>query len=292
MAGLVQQVAARTVPVSTVAPPSTTMAMRAARSRFALWRTSSGAFRRVLGHRRLPRERSPLSNSPRFLTRPTSKDTPRGSNRFSVLEVEACTTSDNDSISLPNDESVSPEADRKLYVRSLHPSRSLTIKAQLEELDNHSRVSTTILVDCGATAEFMNEAYVRAHNFRTRQLAHPIPVYNVDGSPNEAGSIREEVDLIVRLGDHSERITFAVCGLGKTDAILGFTWLRKHNPDIDWSKGTVSLIRCPSACHAPLSAGPALSPHSANWPPLLAGTRSHPQRLHPMLTGRALLGAR
>ena len=28
-------------------------------------------------------------------------------------------------------------------------------------------------------------------------------------------------------------------GLGKQKIILGFPWLQKHNPDIDWKKGTL-----------------------------------------------------
>ena len=59
-------------------------------------------------------------------------------------------------------------------------------------------------------------------------------MFNVDGTPNEAGSITEIVDLILRFEDHMERTSFAVTGLGKQDLILGFTWLEEHNPEIDW----------------------------------------------------------
>lgn len=37
--------------------------------------------------------------------------------------------------------------------------------------------------------------------------------------------------------------------LGKRDIFLGYTWLRKHNPEIDWVNKRVDLTRCPSeAC--------------------------------------------
>ena len=46
--------------------------------------------------------------------------------------------------------------------------------------------------------------FVRAKRLKTCHLPHAIPVYNIDGTPNEAGSIKEEVDLICTYGDHTE----------------------------------------------------------------------------------------
>src|SRR6267154_6572845 len=59
-----------------------------------------------------------------------------------------------------------------------------------------------------------------------RTLSHPIPVYNIDGTLNEAGSIHEVVDVVLCYKDHSEQVQFVVTGLGKQDAILGYTGLR------------------------------------------------------------------
>jgi len=36
-----------------------------------------------------------------------------------------------------------------------------------------------------------------------------------------------------------------ICELGKTDIILGMSWLAAHNPEIDWEKGEVRMTRCP-----------------------------------------------
>ena len=77
---------------------------------------------------------------------------------------------------------------------------------------------------------------------------HLIPVYNVDGSPNEAGAIREVVDLVLHYKDHSECALFAVTQLGKQKAILGYPWLRDHNPEVNWCTGEVTMSRCPSHC--------------------------------------------
>jgi len=71
------------------------------------------------------------------------------------------------------------------------------------------------------------------------------PVYNVDRTLNEAGSITEVVDLILRYWNHSEQTLFSVTGLGKQKLIPGHSWLLKHNPEIDWMTGEVKMSRCP-----------------------------------------------
>ena len=156
------------------------------------------------------------------MTRPTSKDAARGANRFSVLEVEPCSSDDdpNDivvhSALFPGtlDASLFPPTSERYYIRTVHLARSLTLKIQLQTLDSHHTIGVVSLVDCGATSEFISDAFVREHRLPTRKLERPIPVYNVDGTLNEGGSIREEVELIMRVGDHAERVTFSVCSLG------------------------------------------------------------------------------
>jgi len=108
--------------------------------------------------------------------------------------------------------------------------------------------SVNSFVDSGATGEFINCHYAKSNRLHTQKLSEPIPVYNVDGTLNEAGSITEVVDLILRYQNHSEQTLFAVAGLGKQKLILGHSWLRKHNPKIDWVTGEVKMSRCPPRC--------------------------------------------
>ena len=55
---------------------------------------------------------------------------------------------------------------------------------------------------------FIDAEFVRAEKLGTPPLPRAIPGYNIDGTPNELGSIKEEVDLICMYGDHSEHATF------------------------------------------------------------------------------------
>ena len=192
-------------------------------------------------------------------------------NRFSVLPVDSIPTTD-EPVETPKVVQVSevvsatppatghvyrPRWERrlpsKLVIGMLDETdrearRSLQLKVEIETTDTGEVKAVQALLDSGATGMFIDKAYVKANRLATRVLSTPIPVFNVDGTPNEAGSITEVADLILRYKNHSERALFAVSGLGKSDLIMGHTWLRKHNPDIDWITGEVKMSRCPGSC--------------------------------------------
>ena len=86
------------------------------------------------------------------------------------------------------------------------------------------------LVDNSATGLFMDQRYVEHYKLTTQKLHFLIPAYNVNGSPNESGSIIEAVKVILCLNGHSKQVNFAVTNLSKQNLILGFMWLQEHNP--------------------------------------------------------------
>jgi len=104
------------------------------------------------------------------------------------------------------------------------------------------------LLDCGATGSLINRDFVCSKGMNTWTLSHNIPVFNVDSSSNEAGQISEVRDVVLRYKTHSKRMLLAVSGLGKQSLILGYDWLKDHNPRIDWEKGEVEMTRCPLQC--------------------------------------------
>ena len=127
-------------------------------------------------------------------------------------------------------------------------STSLNLKVEIETTNTVERKSVVALLDSGATGECIDRSYAKSQRFNLLKLTKPILVYNVDGSPNEAGSITEVVSLILRYKNHSKRTNFCVTNLGKQKLILGHSWLHKHNPEIDWDKGEVKMSRCPLCC--------------------------------------------
>ena len=104
------------------------------------------------------------------------------------------------------------------------------------------------LIDCGATGEFIDHEFVRAHELQTYQLPHPIGLYNADRLPNEIGKITEAIDLIVQYKGHKSWSKFYGLSVGDKAIVLGHTWLAEHNPDINWCTGEVKLTHCPDYC--------------------------------------------
>jgi hypothetical protein len=78
-------------------------------------------------------------------------------------------------------------------------------------------------------------------------LTKPIPVYNVDGTTNDAGMITDIADIILHYENHSECTQLAITHLGKQSLILGYNWLQNHNPEINWQTKDV-MSHCPLQC--------------------------------------------
>ena len=127
-------------------------------------------------------------------------------------------------------------------------STSLKLKVEIETTDTVERKFVVALLDSSAMGECIDRDYVKSQRFNLLKLTNPIPVYNIDRSPNEAGLITEVVSLILCYKNHSEQTLFCITSLGKQKLILGHSWLHKHNPEIDWTKGEVKMSRCPLRC--------------------------------------------
>ena len=104
------------------------------------------------------------------------------------------------------------------------------------------------LLDSGANATFINKAVIEWLGLTLEALANPICVFNMDGSRNSAGDITHTINITVDFLGHREELCAEVTNLGKNSLILGYTWLKKHNPSIDWEKGSVKFNRCPCSC--------------------------------------------
>jgi len=125
---------------------------------------------------------------------------------------------------------------------------SLLLPVEIGTTDTSELHSIKALLDSGATGSLIDRDFVRSKGMNTWTLSHNILVFNVDGSPNEVGQISEVVDVVLRYKTHSERMLLAVSGLGKQSLILGYDWLKDHNPKIDWEKGEVEMTHCPLWC--------------------------------------------
>ena len=95
----------------------------------------------------------------------------------------------------------------------------------------------------------MDRKFAEHNGIAMRKLDKPIRIYNVDGTMNQGGAITHETTMMMSHKGHHEKAVFEVCDLGKSNIIISFTWLKKHNPEIDWKTGNVQFTRCPRECN-------------------------------------------
>jgi hypothetical protein len=63
------------------------------------------------------------------------------------------------------------------------------------------RAKTIVLLDSGATENFLNMQYAKELHFPIKRLEKPRPVYNVDGTRNKNGDIEHYTDLEMQMGN-------------------------------------------------------------------------------------------
>src|SRR5258705_5101439 len=131
-----------------------------------------------------------------------------------------------------------------IYILSKNSPHSLNIQVELTSLTSLTSISTSVLLDSGATGMFINQSFMQKHQLETTLLPQPVLMCNVDGSPNENGSVMEEVHITLCFRCHSERAHLVVANLRQQMVIIGHSWLTLHNPEVDWVSQKVLMMRC------------------------------------------------
>ena len=129
--------------------------------------------------------------------------------------------------------------------RSATTTREVKLPLSFRTLDTREVFSTTALLDSGATDSFIDKGMIDHYQLKVETLDQPIPVFNTDGGHNKLGDITGFVDLEMAIGDHKEIMRLHATSLGQERIFIGHDWLHKHNPDIDWETGGVTMSRCP-----------------------------------------------
>ena len=126
-------------------------------------------------------------------------------------------------------------------------SMTLSIEISGESLDQKT-VETKALLDTGAEEKFINQNFVWSQKIKTKNLEHPIKVFNVDGTPNKQETIKKYTRLDLTINGCTWPHNLFVTGLGKQNIILGYPWFKQNNPEIDWEKCTLTWWKEQDSC--------------------------------------------
>jgi len=119
-------------------------------------------------------------------------------NKFTVLTIEDSNTIDSELVDAPPLTLLipaplcKPKWERRLpkllSISALDAQgTSLLLPVEIGTTDTSELHSIKALLDSGVTGSFINRDFVRSKGINTQTLSHNILVFNVDGSPNEAG---------------------------------------------------------------------------------------------------------
>jgi hypothetical protein len=64
-----------------------------------------------------------------------------------------------------------------------------------KSLGQKKSVETTTLLDYWSRGKFIDQNFVRNQKIKTKELKHPIEVFNVDRTPNKQGTITKYTQL-------------------------------------------------------------------------------------------------
>ena len=104
-------------------------------------------------------------------------------------------------------------------------------------------VETTALFDSSATRNFIDLRLLSLANFPLKKIPQPIGAFNMDGTPNQWGTILWKALTCIVLPHSSDDLDLMVVSLGWKQVILGMPWLKFRNPHIDWRSNNLSFPR-------------------------------------------------
>ena len=112
----------------------------------------------------------------------------------------------------------------------------------------NKKVQTKALVDLGATMNFVDKVVIKNNNLVIHKLANLYCVINADGTPNKVGQITEYVRAYIEIGLHKTIQHLFVTNLGNKEMMIGYSYLYKHNSNIDWQKDQWEFTRYLDTC--------------------------------------------
>uniref|UniRef100_A0A8C6NU91 Gypsy retrotransposon integrase-like protein 1 n=1 Tax=Nothobranchius furzeri TaxID=105023 RepID=A0A8C6NU91_NOTFU len=152
------------------------------------------------------------------------------------------------------------------------PSRPPT-SVRLTYGTKHGEYDT--LIDSGSDGDLMSQAVVSELLIPVEEVFPALSIHAVNGSLIHKVTARTVPVTVTVSGNHTERMCFFVVDSLVPPVILGYPWLSKHCPHIDWVSGRVltwspfCLLNCLSAAPVrPVSSQPPLEPPDiSNVPP-------------------------
>ena len=107
---------------------------------------------------------------------------------------------------------------------------------------NYIMADIKVLVDSGATDNFISPAFAKRMGLGAIPLARLCKIWNINDTENKAGCIMHYMALDVQTkGQHTD-MKFLITDVRNEDMVLGYPWLAMYKPKVSWRNATLGNV--------------------------------------------------
>ena len=121
--------------------------------------------------------------------------------------------------------------------------RQIHIPSYILQTSHVQDIYTRTFINCRVDINCIDYNFTWRNRIPLRKPEKLLLVNNVDGSPNEAGTIKHSVILFIRMGGIIHKEEFHAIKCRKDNIILGLPWLNCINPTINWVSKHIDIHR-------------------------------------------------
>ena len=129
-----------------------------------------------------------------------------------------------------------------LFLTNRITKRELNMQVNIKT-KNRKELQVEALMDSRYTHIGINEQLVKNKRVQTKLADFFFKIFNADRTKNE--EVTRITLLKIEINGHREQIDAVVIYLNGIDMFLGYDWLVKYNPEVNWKEGKIWFIRCP-----------------------------------------------
>ncbi len=163
---------------------------------------------------------------------------------------------------------------RAFRCNNVYITKYRSMKVPVSFRTRYAMADKRILVDSGATDNFIHPKFVKRLRVGMQELERSMKIWNIDGMTNRAGRLTHFVDLLVQTKGQEKKMRFLVTDL---DVILGYPWLSTFEPQFSWKDATVDTNILPIVIRSPdwytLVLKPSICRATVRQEPTIANTR-------------------
>ena len=113
------------------------------------------------------------------------------------------------------------------------------------KMKNGKNLKVKALVDSGCTHIEINKQLVKDKRIQTKLINFLFEVFNADKTKN--GEVTKVAPLEIKINGYKEQLKAAVTNLNGINIFLGYNWLVKHNPEVNWKNRMIQFTRYPGS---------------------------------------------